>query len=338
MGDETLRVGVIGCGKNGTLHAKRMASIENVHVAAVCDPDAEKAEAAQQAVGEAAPHVPPPAPFGDHERMLGEANLDAVVISSPHTAHYQQIMDALGRGLHVLTEKPMVTTVEHAEEVVAEVERAGRIVGVSYQQRGLPSSQWVRSQVLQGHLGALQFVSGLVAQDWINLVVASHREWRFDPKLSGGGQLADSGSHMVDLLFYVTNQRPVEVVALMEKKDMAVDVFCGVSFRLEGGTLGTLSVLGEGAGRMDVLVWGENGMTEASDRGVFSRRREERFQERRVEDDELPPAVRPDENFVEAIRNGQALLAPVEAGEVVARFTEAVYQSAETGRRMTIEW
>ena len=83
--------------------------------------------------------------FGDYTEMLDRVKLDAVVISTPHTLHFEQIMTSLDSGLHVLSEKPMVCTVDHARQVIAKAADVEKIPMVSYQRHFGGNYRFIRS-------------------------------------------------------------------------------------------------------------------------------------------------------------------------------------------------
>ena len=127
--------------------------------------------------------------FTDYKEMLDSVEMDAVEISTPHTLHFEQIMEGLDRGLHVLTEKPMVCTVDHARQVIVRSEEVDRILMVSYQRHFAPQFRFIRNQILGGEVGEVQFISALQDQNWYR---SQQGKWRQAHALSGGGQLNDS--------------------------------------------------------------------------------------------------------------------------------------------------
>ena len=72
----------------------------------------------------------------------------------------------------------------------------GKVLAVAYQMRLRPAFQRLRDIIRSGALGELRVVAALLTQDWIERITASNRTWRFNPALSGGGELMDSGSHL----------------------------------------------------------------------------------------------------------------------------------------------
>ncbi|MYF91757.1 MAG: Gfo/Idh/MocA family oxidoreductase, partial [Gemmatimonadetes bacterium] len=126
---DKIRVGFIGCGGNASGHIGRVLGIPEAEVVALCDVDQASLQRAKERHSQAA-ELPE---FTHYQEMLEQVELDAVEISTPHTLHFEQIMAALDKGLHVLTEKPMVCTVDHARQVIAKSEETGKVLMISYQ-------------------------------------------------------------------------------------------------------------------------------------------------------------------------------------------------------------
>ena len=127
---DRIRTGFIGCGGNASSHIGRVLQIPEAEVVALCDPSSDSLTRAKERNPEAK-DLPE---FTDYEKMLAEVELDAVQISTPHTLHFEQIMACLDKGLHVLSEKPMVCSVEHAHQVIAKAKQVDRTLMISYQQ------------------------------------------------------------------------------------------------------------------------------------------------------------------------------------------------------------
>ncbi|MGE5189818.1 MAG: Gfo/Idh/MocA family protein [Gemmatimonadota bacterium] len=121
----TVRVGVIGVGYLGRLHAQKLASLDDVRFAGVCDADAARGAAVAQECGTAF--------FKSHRRLL--AAVDAVVIAVPTTAHHRVALDAMRAGVHVLLEKPIAATVRDARALVREAQRRGLVFQIGHLER-----------------------------------------------------------------------------------------------------------------------------------------------------------------------------------------------------------
>jgi predicted dehydrogenase len=124
-----IRMGFIGCGGNARGHIGRVLEMGECEVVALCD----SSEGSLQAACERYEDVANLPRFVDYKEMLDSVEMDAVQISTPHTLHFEQIMASLDKGLHVLSEKPMVCTVDHAHQVIAKAEESGKVLMVSYQ-------------------------------------------------------------------------------------------------------------------------------------------------------------------------------------------------------------
>lgn len=328
-----IRMGIIGCGGNMSGHVKRLVEqhVDEVELVALVDPSAASIDRLIERVpgAAAAPR------FASHTEMLSQVKPDAVEISTPHTLHFQHIMDSLEAGAHVLTEKPMVCEVEHAQQVIQRSRELGKVLLVSYQRHYQPLFRYIKQQIADGELGEIQYISGLQNQNWLN---GTRGKWRQSLALSGGGQLNDSGSHLLDIILYTTGLAVQSVYCFEEKFDSEVDINTAIALRFRNGAMGTLSVIGNAAGGMweDITFYGSKGSIYYRESGL--RGEERRFQQRRFDrpqpltDPELPAGSDPDTNFVNAILRGESVESPPTCGLRVIELTEAAWRSARTGQ------
>lgn len=337
-----LRVGLIGAGNNmlGT-HVPRYLNRDEAVIVACTEPFAANVERLKERF----PTLAALPFYDDHKKMLAEAKLDAVVISTPHSMHYQQIVDALHAGCHVLCEKPLVCSVQEAKGVIAARDRAQKVVLVSYQRHYQHAFLVMKTAIDQGLIGALQYVDLQQNQNWYNNQKAADR-WRIHKELSGGGQLNDSGSHIVDILLYVTGLEPEKVYAVQQSFDLGVDVNSAVTVTFKGGATGCLSIVGNapfkgGSVHEDITIYGSEGavfyrqLGQESPRTPFIQVR--RFDaDTPVEVTDVPEASNPDENFLAAILGKQPVLAPAECGLRVMQLSEAAWKSAERGEAVAV--
>ena len=118
---------IIGCGDVSTVHTEALATMPEVEVVAVCDPDPERLALAAAAQG-----VPG---FADHRRLLEEARPDVVHICTPHNLHTSLAIDCLEHGVHVIVEKPLAHTVAEGERLIAAADHSTAKIGVCFQNR-----------------------------------------------------------------------------------------------------------------------------------------------------------------------------------------------------------
>src|SRR5689334_10820611 len=126
---DRLRVGIIGCGALGVVHAKRFAELPDCDVTALSDPDPAAVERAAAVLPQA-----PRVRTADYRALL-DSGLDAVCIASPDAFHVPQVLDALAANLHVLCEKPLTPEPDELEAVLASQEEVDRIVAMTYPRR-----------------------------------------------------------------------------------------------------------------------------------------------------------------------------------------------------------
>lgn len=109
---ERIRIGVIGCGSQGTAHMRalvKMRETDNIDILNVCDAYSKRADAAAQLTGGKI--------VKDYRQLLDDKNIDYVLIASPEHWHYQMTMDAISAGKHIYCEKPMTYSIEQSRKV-----------------------------------------------------------------------------------------------------------------------------------------------------------------------------------------------------------------------------
>lgn len=321
-------VGIIGLGSLGLDLARQFDTIEETTVRAIADIDPE----IRSTVGEDL-SVPERHRYADHLEMLESARLDIVGIATPHTIHHQQVMDALDKDLHVLCEKPLCTEVGNAKEIRDLVDRSGAELMIGYQRHLSPAFIRVRDR-LDEWVGEPTFITAEITQNWLHYVQGT---WRCDPELSGGGQLFDTGNHLLDALLWITRLKPTEVSARMvfEDEEQRIDTQAILNVTFETGTVASISVSGD-VPRMTerIRIWGENGAVtlesrEWSDHELSRIRPNGDLEKPLLRHEEAPTKA---EKFLEVIKTeGKASPATAQDGYAVTALTAAAYQSARQG-------
>ncbi len=325
---EKIKVGFIGCGGNARGHIGRMLTMPEAEIVALADVSQDSLKKAWEDY----PQLKELPSFSDYRQMLEGVKLDAVEISTPHTLHFQQAMDSLRKGLHVLVEKPMVCTTEHAQQIVEEVEKSENVFLISYQRHFEPTFRYVRNQIRTGELGEVQFISAFLCQDWYR---AQRGTWRQQLALSGGGQLSDSGSHLLDILLWMTGLEPDGVTAYIDNLDTEVDINSALSVKFTNGAIGNISVLGNSPSfREDIEIWGSKAAVHYynGDLTYICAGVPEPFQPTG-----LPYRSNPDQNFIDAILGKDEVQAPAICGLRVAQLTQAAWEAARTGQPVKVK-
>ena len=197
-------------------HATRILEHPDAELAALCDVDTGLiGRWVEDNLREALAGAAAPPAYVDAAAMFREASLDAVVISTPHTAHFEHGKQAIAAGCHIFMEKPMVTDTAQARELERLVAAAGRTLVVGYNTPSTPAFRYLREVVRSGRLGKLELVDGFLSQNWR---VPNTGTWRQDPALSGGGQAYDSGSHLLNSVVWTVESSPERVFAFMDNQ------------------------------------------------------------------------------------------------------------------------
>ena len=326
-----LRVAILGCGGMAGAHARRFKARDDVQIVALCDIVPEQmASLVERRLDD---YSPTPTFFTDAAEMYRQADLDAVAIVTPHTLHYDQAVQALDAGCHVLLEKPMVTRTDHARALAEKVRETGKVLVVCYNTSFTAPFLYLREAVRNGTYGRLEMVHGYLSQNWKNATAGT---WRHDPAQSGGGQAYDSGAHLLNSLCWTVESRVAEVFALLDNQDDTVDINASIAARFASGVMATIAVSGNcpsngthmvfvfDGGRVEIDGWGGGWIR------VFNGDGE-------VEDVALPDApVSANDNFVESILGRAEPLVTVDNGIIQCELMDAVYESARTGQAVSL--
>ena len=184
-----LRCAVVGYGGIGKLHTKIAAKYGDL--CAVCDIDGGKLESFEPSIR-----------YTDFNEMLDKAQPDVVHICTPHYLHADMVVEALGRGINVLCEKPLCIKREDIDRILEAERKLGAILGVCLQNRYNASNLFVK-EYLQGK--KVDNASGIVFWHRDAAYYASG-EWRGKWETEGGGVLINQALHTLDLLIWICGE------------------------------------------------------------------------------------------------------------------------------------
>lgn len=323
-----LKIGIIGAGGIARGHGNRIQEHPDAEIAAITEPSAAALAAFKESVY---PDAELPPVYKNHKDMLANATLDGVLIASPHTLHFPQIMDCLDNGLHVLSEKPMACSETEATQIIAKAADTGRYIVVSYQRRFNRQYRFMKDFIQTKAFGKRNYIAAFLSQGWLKSQTGT---WRQDPALSGGGQLNDSGSHVVDMITWMLEDPIEQVTALIDNRGTQVDIDSAIAFRTRGGTLGTLSLLGSGPTNAfweDMTVAGEHGHSLFYRGGKLMATHGHGKDLVDVTDFGGHTDSDPDTHFIEVIQGKAKNESPPDSFLDVIRFTEACWTSAKQG-------
>ncbi len=180
------RVALIGCGLIGQ---KRLNNLPPGSVAVACDLDLARAK-------KLAAQSPGCLATSSVTEALARPEVDAVMIATVNSSLAPLACQAAEAGKHVLVEKPGAVSVAELDRLEAVAKRTGVAVREGYNNRYHPACLKALDLFRSGALGPIMFVRGRYGQGGR---IGYEKEWRADPKLSGGGELIDQGVHLIDL-------------------------------------------------------------------------------------------------------------------------------------------
>jgi len=231
--DTPLSFAIIGCGLIGKKRAAALARVPGVRLGFACDIDAGRAaEVARLAPGCGA--------AGDYRSVVADPGIDAVIVATLNATLAPISLAAAQAGKHVLVEKPGALGAAGLREIAGAAAARKVAVRIGYNHRFHPGIRKAREIFDSGVLGPLMFLRGRYGHGGRK---GYDREWRADPKLSGGGELIDQGVHLIDLASWFMGEFPtVEGHAATYFWDMKVDDNAFLSLRTKGGQTAWLQV------------------------------------------------------------------------------------------------
>jgi predicted dehydrogenase len=254
--------GFIGGGFMADVHSRASRSARaSVHGITSSSPASAERAAARLGLSAAYP---------DADHLLADESIDVVHICTPNATHFDFALAAIDAGKHVICEKPLATSSAHAEKLVSRAREAGVTATVPFVYRYHPMVREARARVAQGELGTLLTVQGGYLQDW--LVSKTDDDWRVDASLGGPSRaFADIGSHLCDLIEFVTGDRITRLAATKRtvfneratNRDIATEDAVALVVETASGAIGTLLVSQVAPGRKNSLTLELSGSSES---------------------------------------------------------------------------
>ena len=220
-------IALIGCGGIADAYLAALEGLPDVRVAAVVDVAPEARARAAQRIG---------------ARECGAIDslpsCDAALVLTPPNTHEQLSTELLGKGLHVLCEKPLAPTVPAAERMLAAAQRSGRRLMMGSKFRYTPDVAAARRLLDDGACGDVVLYENVFCSH-----VDMTQRWNSAPEVSGGGVLIDNGCHSVDLARYLLGPlAEVQVQFGRRVQDLPVEDTARMLFRSDSGALGSIDL------------------------------------------------------------------------------------------------
>lgn len=271
-----IRLGMVGGGNDafiGGVHriASRIDDRFDL-VAGALSSTPEKSAASAEALGI-------PRSYGNFEELAEaeaarEDGIEAVSIVTPNHVHAAAAKAFLAKGIHVICDKPLTSTLEDAEALETTVAEADALFILTHNYTGYPMIRQARAMVEAGDLGDIRIVQAEYPQDWLTAPMENkgvkQAEWRTDPARSGaGGSVGDIGTHAHNLACFVSGLQVESIAADLQSwgTGRKLDDNAHMMLRFAGGARGMLWSSQVAPGNENALklrVYGEKGGLEWS--------------------------------------------------------------------------
>jgi predicted dehydrogenase len=227
-----VRVGLVGCGKVGTIHAAALYALPEAEFVGCYDAAPERAAAFAAKYGDRA--------FSDLAAMLRE--VEAVVIGTPHPLHAEPAILAAEAGVHVLVEKPLAASLADCDAMLAAAKKSGVTLGAISQRRFYEPVARMKHAIDAGKLG-IPSLGVFIQYSWRDAAYYLSDPWRGKWDTEGGGVLVNQSPHQLDILLWLMG--PAAEVsgqwANVNHPGVEVDDTAVATIKFKNGGLGSIA-------------------------------------------------------------------------------------------------
>lgn len=228
-----LRVALVGCGLISESHVQAYQQhAGRARISVCCDIDGERAARRAAQAGGARPVT-------SYDEVLADPEVDAVEICTPHHLHPAAVVAAARAGKHILCQKPLAKTIAECDAMIDAARDAGVVLFYGEIMRTMPAADVARAAIAGGRIGQVIGVQATYAH-WQGGAYLN-TAWRYDPAITGGGQLLDGGIHYVDLMLNLIG--PIESVSCATTRfrpELGGEDTAALHARFAGGQLGAM--------------------------------------------------------------------------------------------------
>lgn len=345
----SLGIGIVGCGMIANFHARAITDAAGAHLVGCT---ARREDAAQEFSREHGCQAYP-----SLQAMLADESIDVVSVCTPSGAHLDPAVAAAEAGKHVVVEKPLEITTERCDQIIQACDKAGVRLAVTFQSRFHRSSELMKAAVDAGRFGTITmgdaYVKWYRSQEYYD-----SGAWRGTWALDGGGALMNQAIHSVDLLLWLMG--PVTEIsamtATMTHERIEVEDVAIANLRFASGALGVIEATTTAypGSLKRIEISGSHGTAILEEEDI----KEWQFAESTTEDESIRQSMAGKtetgggaadpasighhghrmlfEEVVDAIRQGRPSRLDGHQGRRSVEVIEAIYQSAQTGKRVVL--
>jgi predicted dehydrogenase len=272
------------------------------------------------------------------DAILRDPEVEAVLLTTPHTLHGEQVIAAAQAGKHVFVEKPFTLTVAEGRAATEACRRARVVLAVGHGRRRQPANRALKALIGEGALGQVVQIEGNISSN--TGFTMKPGGWRADPRETPAGAMTGLGIHHVDTFQYLLG--PIARVMALSRRlvltGMEIDDTTGILFEFASGALGYLGTAFVLANRTNLLA------LHGTEAQAFSEAEGSRlFLQKKGEPDRSPVPLQPVDIIVEelaefarCIREGGRPEVGGDEGTANVAVLEAIVESTETGRPVLV--
>jgi len=259
MASDKVKIGIVGLGNMGSVHVRHVMNLENTELAAICDID--------EAMNKRITNEIEVDTYDNYETMLESADLDGIIIATPHYSHPDITLAAFAKGIHVLVEKPIAVHIKDAQRMIDGYAEALKtypnlVFEAMFMQRTYGHWRKIKAMIDDGELGQLIRTTWLIT-DWFRTqAYYDSGGWRATWAEEGGGVLINQCPHNLDLYQWMVG-KPARIHGFATfGKHHNIEVADEVTgyFEHDNGMIGHfITTTGESPGTNRLEIVGENG-------------------------------------------------------------------------------
>ncbi|MBU8976084.1 Gfo/Idh/MocA family oxidoreductase [Lysobacter sp. MMG2] len=332
---EARKLGVAVCGLGRLSEhqiAPALAKTKHCRLAGIVTGTPAKAEAWKAKYG-----LPATSVYGydTMHRMADNPDIDIVYVVTPNALHAQHTIAAAKAGKHVFCEKPLEISVERCQQMIDACKQAGRLLGTAY-----------RCQYDPHHLECIRLVreevfgKPTILQAGFAINVGNPGQWRLQRALAGGGALMDVGIYALQATRYLTGEEPVMVSAQETKTDLRrfaeVDESMVWTTKFPSGVVAYCSTSYKAGGIQNLRVNAERGWFELDPAFFYDGNHGRRSDGKEIRFPEIDLFAAEMDDFARCVLEQRPSKVSGEEGMRDVRIMQAIYESARTGRAVTL--
>lgn len=261
----------------------------------------------------------------DYEALLASSDIDAVVLATPHSQHFDQILKATKAGKHIFVEKPLTLDAASAQTAYDAARDAGVMLALGHNRRCLPAFVHLRERLDKGELGQILHVEGNFSGP--SAFRQTPGDWRASIDESPAGGMTGKGIHISDLMISVLG--PVSAVSTMSSRQVGsfgMDDTTHVTMRFASGQTGSLNTLTATPDDWRLQIYGTDAWIEIRDERSFKLRTRD-GETHAVEFDELDCEHAILELFAESVETGRPWVVSEEQAVANTALLESIVHS-----------